>query len=78
MGNKDVKLINKMKNQPNGISPEDAEKVLLYLGFEYKRTKGSHKRFKRKSDGQWFTLVISKNPVKKYLVDDILSMVDEL
>lgn len=78
MGNKDVKIIEKMKNQPNGISPDDAEKVLLYLGFEYKRTQGSHKRFKRKSDGRWFTLVISKNPVKKYLVDDILSIVDEL
>lgn len=78
MGNKDVKLINKMRNQPNGISPDDAERVLNYLGFEEKRIKGSHKRFKRKSDGRWFSLVISQNPVKKYLVDEILSIVDEL
>lgn len=78
MGNKVVKIIEKMRNQPNGISPNDAEKVLYALGFEHKRTRGSHKRFKRKSDGLRFTLVVSENPIKKYLVDDILNVVDEL
>lgn len=77
MGNKVVKIIDKMRRQPNSISPDDAEKVLIYLGFERRRTEGSHRRFKRKSDGRWFTLVISKNPIKKYLVDDILDVVDE-
>lgn len=77
MGNKDVKLIEKMRNQPNGINPKDAEKILLYLGFEHRNTKGSHKHFKRKSDGMWFTLVLSENPMKRYLVDDILKIVDE-
>lgn len=77
MGNKDVKIINKMRRQPNGISPEDAERVLNYLGFEKRRTRGSHRRFKRKSDGRWFSLVISQNPVKKYLIEEILSIVDE-
>lgn len=77
MGSKDVKIINKMRRQPNGISPEDAERVLNYLGFEARRTKGSHKRFKRKNDGRWFTLVISQNPVKKYLIEEILNIVDE-
>lgn len=37
MGNKVVKIIEKMRNQPNGISPTDAEKVLNYLGFEEKK-----------------------------------------
>lgn len=78
MGNKVVKIIEKMRNQPNGISPTDAEKVLNYLGFEEKNTKGSHKHFRRKSDGRWYTLVISQNPIKKYFVDDILEFVDEL
>lgn len=77
MGNKDVKIINKMRRQPNGITPEDAERVLNYLGFEVRRTRGSHRRFKRKSDGRWFSLVISQNPVKKYLIEEILSIVDE-
>ena len=71
------KLIEKMRHQPNGISPAEAEKVLLKLGFVIRGTKGSHRHFKRKSDGRWFTLVISENPIKKYLVDDILSIVDE-
>ncbi|MDU0893686.1 MAG: type II toxin-antitoxin system HicA family toxin [Anaerococcus sp.] len=77
MGNKVVKIIDKMRRQPNSISPDDAEKVLLELGFEPRPPRGSHKRFKRKSDGRWFTLVISKNPIKKYLVDGILDVVDE-
>lgn len=77
MGNKDVKIINKMRRQPNGVSPEDAERVLNHLGFEKRRTRGSHRRFKRKSDGRWFSLVISQNPVKKYLIEEILSIVDE-
>ena len=32
MGNKDVKLIEKMRNQPNGINPKDAEKILATIG----------------------------------------------
>lgn len=77
MGKKVAKLIEKMRSQPNGINPDDAERVLKYLGFEHRNTKGSHKHFKRKSDGLWFTLVISENPMKKYLVDSILKIVDE-
>ena len=77
MGSRDDKLIDKMRRQPNGISPKEAEKVLIKLGFIHSNTKGSHKHFKRKSDGRWFTLVISYNPIKKYLVDEILNIVDE-
>lgn len=77
MGRSDEKLIDKMRHQPNGISPKEAEKVLNSLGFIHRNTKGSHKHFKRKSDGRWFTLVMSNNPIKKYLVDDILNIVDE-
>lgn len=33
MGNQVVKLIEKMRHQPNGISPDDAEKVLIGIGF---------------------------------------------
>ena len=77
MGNRDDKIIDKMRRQPNGISPKEAEKVLIKLGFIHRNTKGSHKHFKRKSDGRWFTLVISYNPIKKYLVDEILNIVDE-
>jgi predicted RNA binding protein YcfA (HicA-like mRNA interferase family) len=37
------KIIEKMKRQPNGIHPEEAEKVLKANGYEYKRQKGSHR-----------------------------------
>lgn len=70
-------LIKKMRNQPNGITPAEAEKVLLGIGFEFRRQKGSHKHFKRKSDNKRFTLVVSHNPIKKYLVDEIMMIIDE-
>lgn len=37
------KLIEKMKQQPSGIRPEEAEKVLAAYGYVPVRQKGSHK-----------------------------------
>ena len=37
------KIIEKMKRQPNGIRPEEADKVLRAYGYEGVRQKGSHK-----------------------------------
>ena len=37
------KLIEKMKNKPNSIRPEEAEKVLIYFNYIPVRQKGSHK-----------------------------------
>ncbi len=39
------KLIDKMKRQPNGIRPEEAEKVLIAYGYIPVRQKGSHKQY---------------------------------
>mgnify|MGYP000939244424 CR=1 FL=1 len=39
------KIIEKMKRQPNGIRPEEAEKVLNAYGYEYKRQKCSHRHY---------------------------------
>ena len=36
------KIIDKMRRQPNGIRPEEAEKVLKECGYEAVRQKGSH------------------------------------
>ena len=41
-------LIQKMKRQPNGIRPEEAEKVLKAFGYEPVRQKGSHKHYLNK------------------------------
>ena len=42
------KIIEKMKRQPNGIRPEEADKVLRAYGYEGVRQKGSHMQFKHK------------------------------
>ena len=37
------KLVDKLKRQPNGISIDDADKVLTHYGYVLDRQKGSHK-----------------------------------
>lgn len=46
------KLIDKMKQQPNGIRPEEAEKVLESHGYVPARQKGSHKHYLNKKTGK--------------------------
>ena len=71
------KLIKKMKTSPNNISPDEIEKVLEWEGFERRKSNdGSHQVFKRKSDGRVFNLVLDRNPVRKYQVEDILKILE--
>lgn len=71
------KLIKKMRTSPNNISPDEIEKVLEWEGFEKRNPNGgSHQVFKRKSDGKVFNLVLTRNPVKKYQVEDLLKILD--
>ena len=71
------KLIRKMKTSPNNISPDEIEKVLEWEGFIRKKSNaGSHQVFKRKSDGKVFNLVLARNPVRKYQVEDLLKILE--
>ncbi|MBQ9564372.1 MAG: type II toxin-antitoxin system HicA family toxin, partial [Synergistaceae bacterium] len=45
------KLIEKMKRQPNGIRPEEAEKVLAAFGYLPVRQKGSHVHYLNRQTG---------------------------
>jgi len=67
------KLIEKMKRQPNGIRPEEAEKVLIYYGYEPVRQKGSHKHYLNKK-GDLITIKI-ETPLKAVYVKDILNRI---
>ena len=66
------KLIEKMKNKPNSIRPEEAEKVLIY--FNYIRQKGSHKHYLNKKTGDLITIK-QENPLKKVYIIDILNRI---
>ena len=70
------KLVEKMKRQPNGIRPEEAEKVLKAYGYEPVRQKGSHKQYLNKETGE-LTKIKQENPIKKVYVVDILNRIGE-
>lgn len=73
MANMD-KLIEKMQRQPNGIRPEEAEKVLRDFGYEPVRQKGSHKHYLNKETGDLITIK-QENPLKKVYIVDILNRI---
>lgn len=68
------KIIEKMKRQPNGIRPEEADKVLRAYGYEPVRQKGSHKQYLKKNTGDVVTIK-QENPLKKAYVVDILNRI---
>ena len=64
------KIIEKMKNQPNGIRIQEADKVLEYIGYRFDRQKGSYRHYIN-AQGDVIT-VKSENPLKACYVKDIL------
>ena len=69
------KIIQKMKNQPNGISCREADRVLTAKGYRFDRQNGSHCHYINES-GEVIT-IIDKNPLKKVYVMDILKHIGE-
>lgn len=69
------KIIEKMKNAPNTIRPEEAEKVLVAYGYEFGRQKGSHMHYIN-DNGDVITIK-KETPLKKAYVQDILSRIGE-
>ena len=70
------KLIEKMQQQPNGIRPEEAEKVLKAYGYIPARQKGSHKHYLNQETGDLITIK-QENPLKKAYVVDVLNRIGE-
>lgn len=64
------KIIEKMKNQPNGIRPEEAEKVLEYFGYRLDRQVGSHMHYINEH-GDVIT-VPKRSPLRAVYIKDIL------
>lgn len=69
------KIIDKMIRQPNGIRPEEADKVLADYRYEAVRQKGSHKHYLNKETGDLITIK-QENPLKKAYVIDILNRIE--
>ena len=68
------KILQKMKQQPNGIRPEEADKILDAFGYVAVRQKGSHKQYLNKETGDLITIK-QENPLKKAYIVDILNRI---
>jgi hypothetical protein len=66
------KLIEKMKQQPNGLRPEEIDKVLAAYGYIPAR----QKHYLNKETGDLITIK-QENPLKKAYVVDVLNRIGE-
>jgi predicted RNA binding protein YcfA (HicA-like mRNA interferase family) len=69
------KIVEKMKRQPNGISPQEADRVLTAHGYRLDRQKGSHCQYINQS-GDVLTIA-KRSPLKKGYVTAILERIGE-
>jgi len=70
------KLIEKMRNQPNGITIEEVSKVLAAKGYSFARQKGLHCHYINKT-GDVITIVQRKPTIKKVYVVEVLDRIGE-
>ena len=69
------KLVDKMKNQPHGITPDEADRVLRHYGYDCKRMEGSHRQYIN-ATGDIITIV-ARGQLKKAYVVAILERIGE-
>ena len=68
------KLIEKMHNQPNGIRPNELEKVLAAYGYVPVRQRGNHKHYLNAMSGDLVTIK-QETPLKKAYIVDVLNRI---
>lgn len=69
------KLIQKMKNRPNGIRLDEIITVLNHYGYILVRTKGSHHHFRNRQGD--VIPIPRQNPLKAVYVKDVLERIGE-
>jgi predicted RNA binding protein YcfA (HicA-like mRNA interferase family) len=69
------KIVEKMKNQPHGITPREADRVLAAHGYRLDRQRSSPCQYINQS-GDVLT-VVAQNPLKKVYVTAILERIGE-
>ena len=69
------KLIKKMKNQPNGITFQEAQRVLEAKGYRFDRQRGSHCHFVNENGD--VISIVKRETVKKVYVTAILERIGE-
>ena len=70
------KIVDKMKRQPNGISPDEAGKVLDHYGYRFGRQSGSHKIYINE-DGDTLSVPQKRPTIKAVYVRQILGKIED-
>ena len=68
------KILQKMRNQPNGISMGEADKILTTFGYRLDRKKGSHRQYINNA-GDVITIK-EEGTLKAVYVKDILRRIE--
>ena len=71
-----AKIVDKMKRQPNSISPDEAGKVLEHYGYRFDRQNGSHKTYIN-GDGDIQTVPKKRPTIKAVYVKQILGKIED-
>ena len=70
---KNDKLIQRIFEGKNDVTPAEARNILEKHGFSAAPTSGSHLTF-RKSNCQSVTIILTQNPLKPYLLEKLIEM----
>ena len=71
------KRIERMRNAPNGVSPDELDGILGKLGFSRKHGKGDHRRYDH--DALAYSLTIDpRRPLLPAAVKAALAAIDEV
>ena len=65
------KVIDKMKRQPNGISMDEADKVLNHYGYKFIKQRGSHMQY-RNSKGDKMSIPRRTPTILSCYVNEII------
>lgn len=71
------KLIAKMRNQPQGWTIQDVEKVAVHFGFTKRTTSGSHVTFSHEQHAHILTVPAHK-PIKPVYIKRLFKLIDEV
>ena len=71
------KIIQKMKNQPNGIKLQEVEKVLKAYNYYKDRQRGSHIFYYNNNRKRIGIAIHGKDKLKRGYVENILQIIEE-
>ena len=69
-----IKLFERIKNNPKDVNFKDLENFLKEIGFEFKRTSGSHHIYSK--DEITFVIPSHNNKVKEIYVKRVISLIE--